>query len=199
MNKPKYIFLIAAFFLVGLLSPAASLAQSTETKEPAETTYEVVLQILVASNTGRNTTPPALSNVLKKLKSNYSFTDYRVAQTYFERTSYAIEHKGMLSELSQIQSSATPVFSEWRLVGLKNVPDTNGQNTIRLQNFSFGARIPVAVASLKDESSVSYEAIGLTLSKLGLSENVPTVVGSLSTSKTDEMMFLVLTVKTAGD
>jgi hypothetical protein len=199
MNKPKFIFLIAAFFLIGLLSPVASLAQSTDNRQQAEQSYEVVLQILIASNTGRNQTPQSLSNVLKRLKTNYSFSDYRLAQTYVERTSFAVEHKGMLSELSQTQSSATPAFSEWKLYGLKSVPDAKGQNTIQFQNFVFGARIPIVVSNSKGESGVNYESIGLNVTKFSLSENVPTVVGSLSTSKLDELMFLVLTVKPAEE
>jgi hypothetical protein len=195
MNKPKFIFLIAAFFLVGLLSPVVSFAQSTDNKPQAEQCYEVVLQILIASNTGKNSTPQALSNVLKKLKTNFSYSDYRLAQTYVERTSFAVEHKGMLSELSQNQSTTTPAFSEWKLFGLKSM----GQNSISFQNFVFGARIPVVVSNSKGESTVNYEAIGLNVTKFSLSENVPTVVGSLSTSKLDELMFLVLTVKPAEE
>jgi hypothetical protein len=196
MNKPKFIFLIAAFFLVGLLSPAISFAQADNKNEPS---YEVILQILIASNTGKSTTPPTLSNVLRKLKTNYSFSDYRLAQTYVERTSFAVEHKGMLSDLSQNQSSNTPVFSEWKLAGLKSGSDTKGQNSIQFQAFNFGARIPIVVSNGKGEISVSYEAIGLNIARFSLSENVPTVIGSLSTSKPDELMFLVLTVKPAEE
>ena len=199
MYKPKFIFFIAVFFLVGLLSPAISFAQSADNKPQAEPTYEVVLQILIASNTGKSATPPALSNVLKKLKTNFPFSEYRLVQTYVERTSFAVEHKGMLSELSQTQSSATPAFSEWKLFGLKSMPDAKGRNSIQFQNFVFGARIPVVVSNNKGESVVNYEGIGLNITKFSLSENVPTVVGSLSTSKLDELMFLILTVKPAED
>ena len=199
MSKPKFIFFIHVFFLVGLMSPAISFAQSTDNKPQAEPTYEVVLQILIASNAGKSTIPPALSNVLRKLKTNYSFSDYRLAQTYIERTSFAVEHKGMLSELSQAQSSTTPVFSEWKLYGLKSAPDAKGQNLIQFQNFIFGVRIPVPVSNNKGESVVNYEGIGLNITKFSLSENVPTVIGSLSTSKPEELMFLILTVKPAVD
>ncbi|MGC2238309.1 MAG: hypothetical protein WA584_19300 [Pyrinomonadaceae bacterium] len=196
MNKPKFIFLSAAFFLVGLLCPAISFAQTDNKNEPS---YEVVLQILIASNTGKSATPPTLSNVLKKLKTNYSFSDYRLAQTYVERTSFAVEHKGMLSDIIQNQSSTTPVFSEWKLAGLRNAPDSKGQNSIQFQAFNFGARIPVVVSNGKGEPGVSYESIGLSIARFSLSENVPTVIGSLSTSKQDELMFLVLTVKPAEE
>lgn len=197
MNKPKFIILIATFFLAGLLSPAISFAQ--DSKDKNEPSYEVVLQILIASNTGKSTTPATLSGVLKKLKTNYSFSDYRLAQTYVERTSFAVEHKGMLSDIIQNQSTATPVFSEWKLAGLRNAPDSKGQNSIQFQAFNFGARIPVVISNAKGESGVSYEAIGLSVSRFSLSENVPTVIGSLSTSKSDELMFLVLTVKSAEE
>lgn len=196
MNKPKYIILIAAFFLAGLSSPAISFAQDNSKNEQS---YEVVLQILIASNTGKNTIPAALSGVLKKLKTNYAFSDYRLAQTYVERTSFAVEHKGMLSDIIQNQSSATPVFSEWKLAGLRSAPDTRGQNSIQFQAFNFGARIPVVISNAKGETGVSYEAIGLSVARFSLSENVPTIIGSLSTSKSDELMFLVLTVKQAEE
>jgi hypothetical protein len=195
MNKPKFIFLIAVFFLVGLLSPTASFAQNDSKNDPS---YEVILQILIASNSGKSTTPAALSNVIKKLKTNYSFSDYRLAQTYVERTSFAVEHKGMLSDLSQNQSSTTPVFSEWKIAGLRSAPDGKGQNSIQFQAFNFGARIPIVIAA-KGETNVAYESIGLSISRFSLSENVPTILGSLSTSKPDELMFLVLTVKPAEE
>lgn len=199
--KPKFIFLIAVFFLVGLLGPAVSFAQSTDNRQ-IEPTYEVVLQVLIASNTGKNTTPPALSNVIKKLKTNYSFSDYRLAMTYVERTANTVEHKGMLSEF-QNQSSTTPVFSEWRLTGMKSSPDGKGSNSIQFQAFIFGARIPVVVANNTEGGKtypiVNYESIGLTIAKFGVQENVPTILGTLSTSKPEELMFLVLTVSPANE
>jgi hypothetical protein len=53
----------------------------------------------------------------------------------------------------------------------------------------------VKVEDGKSPSVISYESIGINNSRFSLQENEPTIVGSLATSKTDELMFLILTVK----
>jgi len=202
MNKPKFPFSITAFFFICLLSFSNSFAQ-TEAKQQAEAVYEIVLQTLVASNNTsvKTDVSPSLSNVLKKLKTTYPFTNYRLTSTYLQRVANTgnIEFKSVTNEANQNQENYAPIFSEWSLVGLRNLPNARGQNSIQFQIFRFGQRVPIRTASYKDESGklssvVNYEQIGLTLNKFGLSENVPTVIGSLA-SANGEVMFLVLTVK----
>ena len=201
MNKPKFIFKVFLFLLA--LSVTNSFAQ-TETKQPpAEPCYEVVLQILIASNNSseKNVIPPALSNVVKKLKTLYAFSDYRLATTFLQRTSNSLEYKSLLNDFGQTQDKTAPVFSEWSLRNLRNSPNSNGRSTIQFESFRFGARIPI-LSNAKDESGktspvVNYEGIGITTMRFSLNENEPTIVGSLAMSKPDELMFLVLTVKPA--
>lgn len=204
MNKPKITFLIYTFILVGLFGTTFSFAQSdTKPQQQADPSYEVVLQIVIASNgpaADGKAVPQTLSNVIKKLRASYSFSDYRLASAYLERVSNTVQHKSMFGEYGQNQSVTNPVFSDWSLDGLKSLPNARGQNVVQFQGFRFGARVPVITASPKDNEGritpvVNYEAIGLTLNRLSLMENEPTIVGSLSTSKSDELMFLVLTVK----
>ncbi len=194
MSKKKTVFSIAAFFLVCLLSLTNSFAQNP-TRQSAEPSYEIVLQTITASNnTGDKTSvPPTLSNVVKKLKNTYSFSNYHLDSTYLQRTSGGVDLKSVSNMLNQNQENFTPVFSEWSLVGLKNFPDAEGKNLIQFQGFRYGQRVPVKTSA----SVVNYEQIGITLQVFSVSENVPTVVGSLSTAKPDEMMFLILTVRPA--
>ncbi len=196
MTKPKIIFTTATFFIVCLLSLADSFAQ-TENKQ-AEPTYEVVLHILTASNnlSDKSSVPPTLSNAVKKLKTIYSFSNYRLDSTYIGRIANTgnFEFKSISNSSSQIQENSLPIFSEWTLNGLRNLPSADGQNSIQFQNFRFGQRIPIS-----SSGGVNYEQIGLTIQRFGMSENVPTVVGSLSTNKPDELMLLVLTVKPAQE
>jgi hypothetical protein len=203
MNKPKITFLIFTLLLVGLFGSTFSFAQ-TDTKPPgqAEASYEVVLQILIASNASTpdsKAIPQTLANVVRKLKANYSFSDYRLASTYLERVTNSVEHKSMFSEFGQNQSTTSPIFSEWILSGLKSLPNAKGQSIVQFQQFRFGARVPVVTATREDNGRmfpvINYEGIGLTLNRLGLMENEPTIIGSLSSSKANELMFLVLTVK----
>lgn len=203
MNQPKFIFSVAVFFLFCLLGLTDSFAQA-QTRQQIEPSYEVVLQILIASN---NTTdksaaavPQTLSNVVKKLKTNYPFSNYRLNLTYLQRVANTgnIELRSVSNELSQ--DVYAPVFYDWTLGQLLALPDARGQNSISIQNFRFGQRVPIRTGNYRDEGGkanavLNYEQIGLTMQKLSLPVNTPTILGNLSTSKPDEVMFLVLTIK----
>ena len=201
MNKPNFIFKIFLFLFA--LSAANVFAQSDNKQPQADPCYEVVLQILVASNSAgeKASLPPTLSNVVKKLKTNYSFSDYRLATTFLQRTSSSIEYKSLLSDFTGLKDNNAPVFSDWSLRNLRSLSAANGRNTIQFESFRFGARVPI-LTSIRDDSgktssSVNYEAIGIMTTRFSLSENEATIVGSLATSKPDELMFLILTVKQA--
>jgi hypothetical protein len=203
MNKPKFIF---KFFLFLLALSASSIFAQTDAKQPqqADPCYEVILQVVIASNNAaeKNAVSPSLSNVVKKLKTLYAFSDYRLTTTFLQRTSNSIEYKSLLNDFSQDQDKSTPVFSEWSLRNLRNLPDSAGRKSLQFEVFKFGARVPVTTERTKDESGkivpvVNYESIGIMTSRFSLNENEPTVIGSLATSKPDELMFLILTVKPA--
>lgn len=205
MNKTKIAFSIFAFLIVCLLSFTNSFAQ-TPNKTQFEPSYEVVLQTLIGSNLANNKSeiPQTLSNVVKKLKNNYSYSNYSLSSTLLQRigTAGTGELKSVSSEAVPNQERNFSVFSEWTLSNLQNVPSENGQTSIQFQNFRFGQRVPVVVSTVKDDggksnSVVNYEQVGLTLQRFSLAENTPTIVGSLSTTKPDELMFLVLTVRPA--
>lgn len=206
MNKPKNIFSIAAFFLVCLLCSANSFAQTENQPKQAEPNYEIVLHVLTASNnaTDKSIVPPTLSGVVKKLKNTYSFSNYSLTSTYFGRIANtgAFDFKGVSSAGYTNQDNYAPIFSEWTINGLRNAPNAQGQNIVQFSNFRFGQRIPLRYSSPKNErgqtdSPLSYESIGLTMQKFSLPENVPTIVGSLSSVKSDELLFVILTVKPA--
>ncbi len=194
MNKSKTIVSIAAFLFVCLLGATNSFAQTPNQKQ-FEPSYEVVLQTMTASNIAGDKTsvPQSLSNVVKKLKNNYSFSNYHLDSTYLQRTSGSIEFKSVSNMMNQSQQDFTPIFSEWSLVGIESFPNIQGKNLIQFQSFRFGQRVPVKTSA----GVVNYEQVGISLKTFGVSENVPTIVGSLSTAKPDELMFLVLTVKPA--
>lgn len=200
MNKPNFIFKTFLFLLV--LSVTSVFAQTENRQPSADPCYEVVLQILVASNNAgdKQNLPPTLGGVVKKLKATYNFSDYRLTTTFLQRTSGSIEYKSLLNDFGQTADKTYPVFSDWSLRNLRNLPGAGGRNSIQFESFRFGARIPIIVARTSEESGrttpvLNYESIGITTSRLSLNENEPTVVGSLATSKPDELMFLVLTVK----
>jgi hypothetical protein len=205
MIKQKIAFSLIALFIVSLLNAFDCFAQAVP-RTQVEPSYEVVLQTLNGSNNVAKTdVPPMLSGVIKKLKTNYSYTSYRIVSTSVQRigSSGAIESKSVSNEAVGNQDRNFSVFSEWTLNGLQNLPDAKGQNSVQFQSFRFGQRIPVG-SGLRDESGktnpvVNYEQIGLTVQRFSLPVGAPTVIGSLPASKTDETTFLVLTVKSAEE
>ncbi|MDQ2746560.1 MAG: hypothetical protein M3T96_04805, partial [Acidobacteriota bacterium] len=160
----------------------------------AEPSYEITLQTVVASNNTaeKSNLSATLSTIVKKLKTEFPYTDFRLSQTFMQRVANngSVELNSVSYEVKQDKS--LPVFSEWTVSGLQNIADDNGQEVIQIQNFHFGQRVPIK--NIND--SVNYEPVGLT-SRFSLMKNTPTVVGSLTTSRPDELMFLILTVKSA--
>ena len=200
MYKPK-IFILTVIFLLGLTSAFAQTEEKTQVEQPS---YEVLLQVLVASNNpGGDKIPQSLAGTVKKLKSEYQFSNYNLAATFLERISLngAIEHKGLLNQLGQGQQKDL-YFTEWTLNGLRPALNAKGQNVINFGGFRFGARVPVVVSVVKDAKGddnrvINYEPIGVSVNRFNLPENAPTIVGSMSTQKTDEFVFLILTVRRA--
>jgi hypothetical protein len=203
MNKSKFTFPVAALFLVCLLTAATGCFGQAQPPQQTEPSYEVVLHVLTASNTAGDkaeAVPQSLGTVVKKLRTNYSFSNYRLSSTYFQRVANTgnMEFKGVSNEPNQ--DVFAPVFSEWSLERLLTLPDARGQNTIAIQSFRFGQRVPVKTANFteqvgKSNSVINYENVGLFLRKLNLPVGAPTIIGNLSTSKADELVFLILTVR----
>ncbi len=200
MYKPKF-FILVVIILAGLTSV---FAQADEKNQVEQSSYEVLLQVLVASNNpGGDKIPQSLAATVKKLKGEYSYSNYNLAATFLERISLngIIEHKGLLNQLGQDQQKDL-YFTDWNLGGLRPALNSKGQPVINFQAFRFGARVPVVTSVVKDAKGddnrvIQYEPIGVSVNRFNVPENAPTIVGSMSTQKTDEFVFLVLTVRRA--
>ena len=133
-------------------------------------------------------------------KNDYLYTNYNLAATFLERISNngVIGHAGILNQLDQIPMKEN-YFSDWGLSGLQAGKDEKGKNLIHFQTFNFGAKVPVVTAiTAKGDGGgeiVNYENIGIRITRFNLPENTPTIIGSLATPKTDEFIFLILTVR----
>lgn len=199
MNKPKFILFTVFLSLIGLTS---AFAQS-ENEKTAEPNREIVLQVLIASNSpnGKTSLPPALAGITKKLNNIYSFSSYNLAATYFGRIANNgnFEYHGMVNNFLPNQREEAQVFSELKLIGLRILSGVNNQPTAQFQNFRYAMKIPVTVASYKTESgqtnsAVNYENIGLSIQRFGVPENTPTVIGTMTLPNSGETVFLILTV-----
>lgn len=197
MNKPNLIFKALLLLLV-----TSAVYGQPENKQPTvEPSYEVILQVVVGSNnpSGKTAIPQNLSNAVKKLRSLYGFSNYHLETTFLQRTSSTLEYKSVQSDFTKAETE-NPIFSEWAIKGLRKMPTAAGREVLMLDYFRFGARVPIALESSVENGEKSrkiiYDQIGISTYKFSLNENEPTIIGSLTTAKTDEMIFLVLTVQT---
>jgi hypothetical protein len=190
MNKLKNFSVFVIFAVALGFAVAPAFAQETRDAKLAEPSYEVLLQVLVASNAGDNSQmPSSLGNVIKKLKATFPFTDYRVTGTYLNR----VENGGTIENRSLIQetvASPAPTFQNWSLYGLKKVSDSGGQSLIQVNSFQYGTKFPIQTGQ-----TVSYDDTGLKILRLNLIENTPTIIGTMNASKTNGLIVLVLTVR----
>lgn len=203
MNRPSRYFSLTIFFTICLFLAGASHAQN-DAKEQSGPNYEAVLHVILGSSDADQSggLPKSLSGVSTQLKSTFTFSNYKLVNTYLGRIAHAgnLEYKGMANIYGQEQESDTPSFLDWRMAGFRRVNETPGRGVFQVQAFRFGARVPIKTGSFKDDggkmqSVINYESLGLSLDKLSLSENSPTLIGTLLLPKTTGTVFLVLTVK----
>ena len=204
MKPPKTFRLTICLLAVFLFGGLTAFAQGPNPK--FESSYEVVLQLVVGSNEGGEGTalPANLRGMSGQLKSNFGFSNYRLDNTFVGRIAAngTFEYKSVSNSFGSGVDAETPSFLEWTLGRLISSTDDKGQAAVMAQPFRFGAKVPVKVSTLVDGgtktvSNTSYESIGLTVNQVSLAQNAPTLIGSLSLPKTAGTIFLVLTVRPA--
>lgn len=203
MNQPQLgrrSFIIISMML--MLSVSV-LAQPATQLEPS---YNISLQLVIGSNDAqtRGDLPAELNNVSRQLKSSFTFTNYRLASTFLGRISNTgnFEYKSTSNIFGQESNSATQSFIEWSALDFRTMPNSAGQTAFQTRSLRFGARVPVLMAERKDDGGkpvpvYNYEQIGLNLNKVGLSQNAPTLIGTLNLPGTNGTIFLVMTVRSA--
>ncbi len=205
MNPQKRRTSASVLISLLIIFTAAAYAQDRP-QMPGLPSYEVSLQVIVGSDdaASRSQLPRDLSGVMTQLRSSYSFSSYRLANTYLGRLGNTgmVEYKSVTNIFGDESSGDTPSFLEWSLGGSRNSDISGGGNTFMAQPFKFGARIPIRFSNFKDDSgrssspsTVTYESIGLSTNRMSIHEGEPTLVGTLALPKTAGTLFLVLTVK----
>lgn len=200
MNLSRAFSSLSIFFLI-FVNTAFGQA---DTKGQPDSNYEAILHVILGSSDADQSggLPKSLSGISTQLKANFTFSNYKLVNTYLGRIANAgnLEYKSMANIYGQEQEGDSPSFLDWRLANFRRVNETPGRGVFQVQSFRFGARVPLRVGSFKDDggkaqSVINYESLGLSLDKLSFSENSPTLIGTLSLPKTAGTVFLVLTVK----
>lgn len=200
MNQSISIFRLLTPALAIVIAAVAAIAQ-TETKPPADRDLDLTLQVLTTgSEPGTKAELPAnLAPIARQLKADLGIANLRLASTFLGRTSTSggYEYKSITESLSPAADGEPPTFLESSLNGVRT-----GSGGLYAQTFRFGARVPVRSTVMREDggkpaSMFSYESIGLGINRLGLAEDQPILIGSLSLPRQNSTLFLVLTVRPA--
>jgi hypothetical protein len=201
MNQSKR-FSLLALPLLFLFVCSTAFAQPDPTQQRFEPSYELSLHVVIGSNepgTRGVDLPSNLAAISKQLKSNFSFSNYRLANTFLGRISNTgnIEYKSVSNILGQDTDPESQTFLDWSVTGLRSM-----ENKFQARTFRFGARVPVRTGSVKDDAGkispvINYESIGLSMNMIGLTANTPTLVGTISLPRTTGTIFLVATIRSA--
>jgi hypothetical protein len=186
-------------------SSVASPAVAQSEKDD-ETNLDTQLYLLVATNQEGEVAklPAALEPLIKQLRPSLPFKNYRLAATLINR----VKNNGRLN-LKWIggpfgvptgSSTSTPSFNEFKVGGVKLATDAAGQVVIRMEGFSFGARIPIqtgtALASNSPSTApiINYEYTGLS-TDISMREGEPVVVGTLHVGPSGDALILVMSAR----
>lgn len=161
----------------------------------ADINYEVRLHLLVGSNdAGANRLPADLQPIVNQLRASLPFREYALGVTFINRVRDGgnLEVNGVANSLlsAPINSNAA-TFYNFGLRRVRSETDAQGREGVQVPDFKFGLRVPLQLGA-----ATNYEQIGLTTS-VSFRENIPVVIGTLTTNRTDQIMVLVAQIKRA--
>lgn len=180
----------------GVLFSVSGVVLGQTASEPS---YEVSMHLLMGSNDSgsKSDLPSSLNAVSQQLKSKVGYSSFRLAGTIIGRmvNQGSFEYKSTSNLFGQ-----NPTFRSFLEITIRDLRPGNSAGVLKFDALRFGARVPMINGYKKDESGrdqpiVQYEQIGLTSSKLVISESVPTLVGTLDVPNGTEMIFILMTVK----
>lgn len=204
MNRSRKILTLVFVAVVVVFGGRVSFAQGEAKPAMGDTNYEAMLYVVLGTNEAGPGAdlPKSISGVTRQLRDNFSFSNYRVLNTYVGRIANrgSLEYKSVASlQNATDRELDSPSFLEWNLVDLRSSDTPASGDLLVMQAFRFGARVPVRFTSVaeggKASSVVNYENVGLTVNKLGVTQNSPTLIGTISLPRTTGTVFLVLAVR----
>ncbi len=203
MNSERRTFSLLTLSLVFVIAAVSAYSQGDQPKQ-AEPSYEATLHVLARSDQAGSaeSLPPALTAVARQVRSVFGTGNLKLVNMYLGRTTAMgnLEYKGISNAYVKEMDAGPASFLDWRLTGLQNLKNASGETVYQFQTFRFGARIPIKISNFRDDAGkgqgvINYEPIGLTLDRISVHANTPTLVGTLTQPKTDGTLFLVLTVR----
>ncbi len=175
-----------------------------------DTNHDVHLYMIVGTNDAaqKGTLPPFMEGVTRQLRSSLPFAGYRLASTlvYRVRDGGALEVRGVSgASLTGLPPGApkNSTFYEFRIQRLRADRTSAGQPFVEVRGFRFGMRLPVVTATVRANSSsgdatdcpvVTPEDASVA-TDLTVRAGAPALVSTVTTSRPDEAIILVLLVR----
>jgi hypothetical protein len=213
MNNRRFLsaMLIALCVLAAVVSVQAqdsntsqTATRQAETKE--ETNLETQLFLIVGTDADvpDSKMPAALDTVVKQLRANLPFKNYRLAATMINR----VKNEGRM-ELRWIGGPMTlaagpapalnPSFSTFSVRQVRVVPANDGPPRVQMEGFNFGARVPIQVSSAIAANGavapvINYESTGVS-TDVSMREGEAVIVGTLNIGPSGDALILVVSAK----
>ena len=183
---------------------SSAAASSEKAEKEDETNLDTQLYLVVASNQDVDDTklPAAIEPLIRQLRQSLPFKNYRLAATLINR----VKNNGRLN-LKWVGGplgvtaapSINPSFNEFKVTGVKLTTDAAGQAVVRMEGFSFGARIPIQMGAVASTGPppvpvINYESTGLS-TDISMREGEPVVVGTLHIGPSGDAIILVMSAK----
>jgi len=202
------LMLCATFWLTADIK--AQDTNTTQTTKQVTANDEINLETQLYLIVGTNQEVPdpklpvSLEGVVKQLRANLPFKNYRLAATMINR----VKNEGRL-ELSWIGGPMTlaagptpalnPSFSNFSIRMVKVAPASSGEPIVQMQGFNFGARVPIQVAGAIAANgavapTINYERTGVA-TDVSMREGEPVIVGTLNIGPSGDAIILVVSAK----
>lgn len=191
------------------VSATVTSVQAQSEKQEDETNLDTQLYMLIATNQEIDDVrlPAALDPVVKQLRGSLPFKNYRLAATLINRVKNGgrLNLKwigGPLFAAASTISGGTPSFNEFSVNSVRLVRDAAGHEFIRMDQFRFGARVPIQTSQTVASTGagfpvINYEPTGLG-TDISIREGEPAIVGTLNVGPSGDAIILVMTARRTG-
>jgi hypothetical protein len=184
---------------IAAIEEALKRLDTPETAPTAPSSLECQLHLLSASmnDSEKSQLSKNLEPVVAQLRSTLKFTNYRYISSTLNRVSDggSVESNGLTGTLFPTPSGVlstpeNPTFYQYALKGIKLLQDSSGKDTIQINQFKFGASVPIKIAN----NNLQYKDMGIQ-TPLTLREGEMAAVGTVNISGADEAIIVIISVK----
>lgn len=193
---------ITFLFLLNLTILSGILTANGQAEESSPESFEAILYILVdaAGERKGSKLPGSFDPVIRDIRGNFGVQDLLIADSLLGRlsTSGSLDVKAISNAFGTPKTQDHSSFVDWRLTNLRRLQSGGSGAAYSFQSFSFVSRIPFALANAGNDVSrqpINYETLNLTLNRLSVQDDKPSLIGVLSQPKPGGNVYLVLKVR----